>query len=229
MRNQATDEQYYQVARPHSLSERVVIAARNRIYADFMRLCKPAASHTIADVGVSDVVTDAANFLERLYPHPGQITALGLGEGVDFKKSYPAIKYIQIQPGDALPIQDKTFDVATANAVLEHVGSVIEQRRFVSELARISRTTYITVPHRYFPIEHHTGFPFVHYSDRLFQLVCSVSGKEEWAQQQNLILMSKRHLRSLVPEGASFEIGYTGLSMGLFSSNLYLLIRDAVV
>ncbi len=221
----AVDEQYYQVARPRSLSERVVIAARDHIFTDFMRVCAPAPAHTVADVGVSDVVTDAANFLERLYPYPERITALGLGEGVAFKLAYPRVSYSQIAPNEPLPFSDRFFHIATANAVLEHVGSESEQRRFVSELFRISHVTYITVPHRYFPVEHHTGFPFVHYSNRAFSMACSLFGKDEWARSENLILMTKKRLQSLVPEGSSFEIGYTGLPLGPFSSNLYLLLR----
>ena len=55
------DGKYYQVVAPRSLSERLVIAARDRIYADFIRLCRPTPTDTILDVGVSDVVNDAAN------------------------------------------------------------------------------------------------------------------------------------------------------------------------
>ena len=83
------DEQYYQVAAQRSWGERLVVMARDRIYADILRHCRPAPDQTILDVGVSDVVTDAANMLERKYPHPERITAAGLGEGAAFKAAYP--------------------------------------------------------------------------------------------------------------------------------------------
>src|SRR5437588_12462618 len=54
------DEQYYQVAAPRSWGERLAVVARDRIYADILRHCRPAPDETILDVGVSDVVTDAA-------------------------------------------------------------------------------------------------------------------------------------------------------------------------
>ena len=63
-----TDEQYYQVAAPRSWGERLAVVARDRIYADILPHCRPAPDETIFDVGVSDVVTDAANMLERKYP-----------------------------------------------------------------------------------------------------------------------------------------------------------------
>ena len=34
--------------------ERLTIAARNRIYADFIRYCRPSENDTIIDVGVAD-------------------------------------------------------------------------------------------------------------------------------------------------------------------------------
>jgi len=76
------DEQYYEVAAPRSWGERLAVVARDRIYADILRHCRPASDETILDVGVSDVVTDAANMLERKYSHPERITAVGLGEEV---------------------------------------------------------------------------------------------------------------------------------------------------
>ncbi len=223
MSSPATDSQYYQVARPHSIAERVVIVARNKIYTDFSRVCSPKPTDTILDVGVSDVVTDASNFLERLYPIPEQITAAGLGDGAAFRAAYPKVSYMQIQPGP-LPFTDAAFDIASANAVLEHVGSIEAQRMFVSELARVAKRVFITVPHRYFPIEHHTAFPFVHYSDATFELACSLFKKQEWAKRENLILMSKRRLAAVVPSNTQYSIGYTGLHLGPFSSNLYLNI-----
>jgi hypothetical protein len=48
------DEGYHEVATPGSLSERLMIKTRDRIYADFLAACSPRPSDTILDVGVSD-------------------------------------------------------------------------------------------------------------------------------------------------------------------------------
>ena len=63
------DERYYQAAAPRSLGERITVLARDRIYDDFVAVCRPRRNDTILDVGVSDVVNDAANMMERKYPH----------------------------------------------------------------------------------------------------------------------------------------------------------------
>jgi len=216
------DSKYYQVVPPRSLGERLTIAARDRIYDDFIRCCRPGPEDTILDVGVSDVVNDAANLLERKYPHPGRITALGLGEGTDFRAAFPAVAYRRILAHQSLPFADKSFAIATSNAVLEHVGSRTSQLRFVAELMRVAQKVFITVPHRFFPVEHHTAIPFAHYADRTFALACRALGKADWADEANLILMSQRRLRALAPAGA--VVGHTGLRLGPFSSNLLLFV-----
>jgi hypothetical protein len=218
------DEKYYQAARPRSLGARVMTRARDRVYADFLRICEPQPHETILDVGVSDVITDGANVLERKYPFPQNITAAGLGLPDSFRRSFPAIDYVRIEANRPLPFADRAFDIATANAVLEHVGSADNQRRFVAELTRVARRVYITVPNRYFPIEHHTALPLVHFFDASFAAACRWSGKDEWAEERNLILMSESRLRATVPSGARAATGTTGIALGPFSSNLYLYI-----
>ncbi len=218
------DEKYYQVARPRSLGARLMTRARDVVYADFLRICGPRPDETILDVGVSDVITDGANVLERKYPFPQRITAAGLGVPDDFRLTYPAIDYVRIEANRPLPFADGAFDIATANAVLEHVGSTADQLRFVAELARVARRVYITVPNRYFPIEHHTALPLVHFSDAGFAAACRWFGKAEWADERNLILMSQARLRATVPAGLRAMTGTTGIPLGPFSSNLYLYI-----
>jgi hypothetical protein len=217
------DEKYYQAVPNGSLAKRVLNRARDRIYDDFLATAQPQSTDTILDVGVSDVVSDDANVVERYYPYPERITACGLGDALEFKASYPKIRYVKILPNQRLPFEDGAFEVATSNAVLEHVGSRENQALFVSELCRVARRVFISVPHRYFPVEHHTALPFVHYSESLFAAACRGAGKGEWADPANLILMTRKRLVELAaPIGRKARAGYTGLRLGPFSSNLYL-------
>lgn len=221
------DEKYYQAAAPRSLGERLTVLARDRIYADFVRICAPRRQDTIIDVGVSDVVNDAANMMERKYPHPERITAAGLGSGEDFRAAYPRTEYVRIAANARLPFADGAFDIATSNAVLEHVGSPAHQEFFVHELTRVAHRVFISVPNRFFPVEHHTAIPLLHYTDAGFSAACRLLGKTEWTRPENLILMSRRRLAALVPAGARATIAYTGLRLGPLSSNLFLYVDRA--
>jgi hypothetical protein len=218
------DHKYYQVLAPQSLAERLAIRARDQIYADFVRLCRPSAGDTVLDLGVSDVVNDAANVVERLYPFPHKVTAAGLGSGADFRAAYPAVSYVRIEPHRRLPFPDKAFDVAASNAVLEHVGSHEQQQFFVDEITRVAKRVFVTVPHRFFPVEHHTAIPLLHFWDTTFSAACRVLGKAEWTDPRNLILMTRSRLAALGRGHRRIAIGHTGLKLGPFSSNLYLHI-----
>ena len=215
------DDKYYEAARPRSLAERLVIAARAEIYRDFVRLCKPSPADEILDVGVSDVIGESPNLLERLHPHKNRITALGLGTAESFQAEFPEVRYRQTKPNAALPFPDQSFAIAVSNAVLEHVGSEENQRKFVTEMMRVARQVFITVPNRFFPVEHHTAIPLLHYLDRTFGPACRLFGKPEWAQRRNLLLMSRSRLRGAWPAAEDPEIGYTGIRIGPFSSNIY--------
>ena len=87
---------------------------------------------------------------------------------------------------------------------------------------RVARKVFVTVPNRYFPVEHHTAIPVLHFWDATFAPACRWLGKDEWADEKNLILMTRERLASLAPAGAM--IGYTGLRLGPFSSNLILFV-----
>jgi hypothetical protein len=219
------DQRYYQAIPPRSLRERLLVTARDRIYEDFIQACRPSRSDTILDVGISDIVNDAANLVERKYPYPDRITAAGLSAAREFRDAFPQVTYTRIEANRPLPFADNTFDIATSNAVLEHVGSRAHQVLFVNELARVARKVFISVPNRYFPVEHHTAIPLLHFFDGTFRIACRCLGKDEWTETENLILMTKTSLASLTPGGMTARLGYTGLRLGPFSSNLFLLLE----
>jgi hypothetical protein len=223
----AVDEKYYEVAPPDSVAERLVISARARIFRDFMSRMCPKPSERILDVGVSDVVSGAANVLERSYPYQRNITACGIGEGVEFRRTFPEVEFVHIKANTRLPFASRSFAVATANAVLEHVGSLDNQVLLVNELCRVATRVFISVPNKYFPIEHHTALPIAHYQRHLFSAACRIAGKPEWARKENLIFMTRKRLWQLATpiSNKNAAVGYTGLLMGPFSSNLFLALH----
>ena len=216
------DQKYYRQVPARSISEYVLIAARDCIYEDFIAHSRPRASDKILDVGVSDIVSEAANLVERKYPYPDRITAAGLGAAGEFRETFPKVTYTQIEANRPLPFPDKHFDIATSNAVLEHVGSRANQALFVREMIRVAHRVFISVPNRWFPVEHHTGIPLAHYWDTSFRLACAWLGRGEWTEETNLIQMSRRSLGALAPVGVACRTGYTGIPIGPLSSNLFI-------
>src|SRR5260370_8220739 len=97
------DEKYYQQAPDESLAERLLIAARDRIYKHFLEQMQPGSFDRILDVGVSDVISNGANVIERRYPRQQNITACGLGAGQEFQPTFPKVAYVPTHPNPRFP------------------------------------------------------------------------------------------------------------------------------
>ena len=66
----------------------------------------------------------------------------------------PDVEWVQAS-ALALPFDDKSFDIASSNSVIEHVGEWRAQERFAREVQRVGRRYYVQTPNKYFPIEPH--------------------------------------------------------------------------
>lgn len=146
------------------------LRSRRRKLRLFMEHLAPTEETAVVDVGVADTPFGEGegqalthNFFEALYPWPHRITAVGDVPLPHFAEAFPEIRYI-VADGRRLPFADSEFDVGFSNAVVEHVGpEVDDQRRFVHELCRVSRSVFVTTPNRLFPIDPHTLLPAAHW------------------------------------------------------------------
>jgi 2-polyprenyl-3-methyl-5-hydroxy-6-metoxy-1,4-benzoquinol methylase len=92
----------------------------------------------------------------------------------------------------ALPFPDKSFDLVLSNAVIEHVGGVEEQRRFLAEHLRVAHHFILTTPNRWFFMETHTKALLRHWSP-----AWRAAQSHEFTR-----LLSKGELAELLPGGA---------------------------
>jgi hypothetical protein len=117
------------------------------------------------------------------------------------------LRFVPIE-GDRLPFPDRHFDLALSFAVLEHVGGMVKQRRFLSELARVASEFIVYTPYRYFPIEMHTLLPFTHWvPTRLYRALWRKLGLSFWSKEENLNLLSGRDIPPLLPAKGHSMVG----------------------
>jgi len=160
--------------------------SRRRRLELFMRMVSPGPTDSLLDVGVTDTAWRSSNFLEAGYPWPEQITAVALNPMPTFKALFPSVPVV-VADGRELPFQQLQFDIGFSNAVIEHVGSRSEQRRFVAELVRTCRRVFISTPNAGFPVDPHTLLPFVHWLPRRYRdRVLRGLGQGRWAGESNL-------------------------------------------
>ena len=219
----SVDSIYYRDAGRIAAARGISAQARAAMYRLFLRELRPSAKTTILDLGVSDEEGPETNMLEKRYPWRDKITCAGLGDGDRLVACYPAISYVKIARNERLPFEDGAFDVACCNAVLEHVGGQEDRAALVREILRVCRAVFLTVPNRWFPIEHHTGIPLLHWSKPLFRAALKNTRWKYWSSSANLEFLSKRLLRSEWPAARPAVLYYTGFYLGPFSSNLALI------
>ena len=215
-----SDDIYYAHGLKLPLARRLTLHARDHMYEHFMTTMNPGPDARILDFGVSETITDESNALERRYPYPSNILCAGIGDGSALRAAFPQVRHLTIKPGEPLPLPDQSFDIAYSNAVLEHVGSD-EMRRFVvRDLIRVARRLYFAVPNRWFPVEHHTGIPLLHYWPALFRRLLKGTRLAHWSDPRELAFLSAPSAGALIPSGAAWRSAYCGIVIGPFSSNL---------
>lgn len=220
-----SDAIYYRDGVTTPFAEWVMRRARNDVYNVFCREFPAAPNRTVLDIGVSLVETAESNTIERLYPYQNKLTCAGLGDGQGFQQRYPQTKYVQIEAGHRLPFADGEFDIAYSNAVLEHVGGQAERTKFLSEAIRVSKAVFFAIPNHWFPIEHHTGTPLLHYVPSLFRKALKGGKKSYWSNVQNVDFLSKSSLRREFGDYADLRMKYCGIRLGPLSSNVALIIK----
>ncbi len=188
------------------LTSRFTARSRSQRLARFMELMAPSATDLILDVGVTDTAWRSSNPLEAAYPWPERITAVGLEPMATFQRLFPAVKFVAAD-GRQLPFADKAFDIGYSNAVVEHVGSLADQRQFVSELLRTCRRVFISTPNAHFPIDPHTLLPFVHWLPRgIRHPILRATGNGRWATESALRPISPGELQALFPREVGVRI-----------------------
>ena len=189
-------------------ASRLSLHVRQKMFRLFMDAIRPRPEARVLDVGVtSDERYRESNYFEQMYPFPEHITCVGTEDGSHLEERYPGLSYKKVQPGDPLPFRDGEFDVVFSNAVLEHVGSRSAQAAFVRELCRVGKAFFITTPNRWFPIEHHTGLPMLHYLPApVFRSLLRRTRYRHWAEETNLNILTARELVRLFPAAAAVEV-----------------------
>ena len=85
------------------------------------------------------------------------VERLQVAQGFDFR----------LVTGTDVPFDDGSYDLVVSNHVIEHVGTLEDQRHHLEEIARVLKSDgvgYLATPNRWWPIEPHFGLPLLSWS-----------------------------------------------------------------
>jgi SAM-dependent methyltransferase len=221
-RNASSDSIFYRDSRK---GMRLIVKARRAMFKLFINQIQPNSHSKIIDIGVSGEENDGANFLEQNYQWPSQITCAGIGDGLSLKSAHPEVSFINIEPNKPLPFPDNYFDISYSNAVIEHVGGPKERAFFISEHLRVAKQVFLTFPNRWFPVEHHTSLPLLHFSPYIFRKVLRGTRYHEWTDVKLLDFLDKESILSEWPTPIKPTVIHTGIQLSRFSSNVAVIFK----
>lgn len=82
-----------------------------------------------------------------------------LNRCLEFEGVRDGIEFVRGDARDLSRYQTGAFDAVLSNSVIEHVGSLADQRAMASEIRRVGRSYFVQVPNYFFPLEPHFLFP----------------------------------------------------------------------
>ena len=154
------------------------------------------------------------------------MTALSNEDAGWLEKAYPGLEFV-LGDGRSMPFEDNSFDLVFSNAVIEHVGS-LQQQRFLLESVRVARKhIFLTTPNRWYPVELHTLLPLVHYLPKqLHRRILRLFGQEFLSREENLNLMDIASIKRLLHKNGihDYQIGTISF-FGLPSNIIYKKMR----
>ncbi|MDB2515221.1 hypothetical protein N9X11_02320 [Candidatus Pelagibacter bacterium] len=110
--------------------------------------------------------------------------------------SYSLVKSITDDFSDE-EINKFKSDLVISNATIEHVGSLENQIKMVSNIIRLSKKFFIlTTPNRFYPIDFHTKLPLIHWlPKKIHRKLLNILSLKFFAKEDNLNLMSESDLK----------------------------------
>lgn len=132
------------------------------------------------------------------------------------------ISFIEGDARNMKDFKDKTFDIVFSNLVIEHVGTLENQKKMADEIMRVGKKYFVQTPNYFFPMEPHFLFPFFQFlplSVRSWLVSIFKFGYEKvhdydsaFTLVSRITLLKKKDLRMLFPKAKIVNEKFMGLT-----------------
>ena len=116
-------------------------------------------------------------------------------------------------------------DLVISNATIEHVGSLKNQIKMISNIVKLSKKLFIlTTPNQFHPIDFHTKLPFIHWLPKsMHRKILKLLNLNFFADQNNLNLMSENDLKLCLKENNIINYKIFYIRLFGFKSNFLVI------
>jgi len=116
-------------------------------------------------------------------------------------------------------------DLVISNATIEHVGSLKNQIKMISNTIKLSKKIFIlTTPNRFHPIDFHTKLPLIHWLPKwLHRKILIILRLNFFAKEDNLNLMSENDLRLILKDMNIKNYKFYYIRLFGFKSNFLII------
>ena len=217
----------YAVHSPRGLIDRLALKKRLEMLQIFFNEFPEYILNQVLDVGVTEEINSiSANFFEKYFPRKENIIALSMQDASFLEKMYVGLKF---KLGDVkkLPFHNEEIDIVFSSAVIEHVGSLNNQKQMLAECYRVAKKgIFITTPNRWYPIDLHTSLPLIHWlPKKIHRAILKILRFAFYSTEENLNLLDKRTLCHLCKKLNIQNFTVKQITTLYFVSNLMLIIK----
>lgn len=99
---------------------------------------------------------------QYLIDHNVRITVVNL-PGSEMPEDHGMFRFVEADACNLTRFEDKSFDIAHSNSVIEHVGDWTRMSMFAEKFKRVSKCCFCQTPNYWFPIEPHCMMPCFHW------------------------------------------------------------------
>jgi ubiquinone/menaquinone biosynthesis C-methylase UbiE len=199
---------------------------RSKIHNIFLESFVFTKKTRIIDIGSTQLLDEYENILLKKYKYKNNITCFSNQNLINLKKKYKKIKILQ-GDGRKTNLKKNSYDIAYSSATIEHVGSFLNQVKFIKEMLRVAKKgIFVTTPNRYFPFDLHTFLPLIHIlPKRIHRRILKFFGYKFLSQEKNLNLLGKSDLTKICEKLKVSRYEIKKIKVLLFTSNLLLIIK----
>ena len=205
--------------------DRIVIKKRKEMVNIINNQLEDYSFSTALDIGTTnDIENESSNYLVKNIKNIKVFKSLS-DQKIDSKFFSKILNKSITDELSENEILTFSSDVVISNATIEHVGSLKNQIKKISNIIKLTKKIFIiTTPNRYHPIDFHTKIPLVHWlPKKIHRKILSLLGLNFFAKEENLNLLSKNNLKFLLSHFQNIEYKIHHIKLMNFKSNFIVI------